>query len=191
MSLVIIHIVLLLFLCVAAHQDYKSYRIGNLLIVSGVISGVTLNIFLPAGIGFFDSFAGCGVGLLLLLPFYLLHAMGAGDIKLMAMVGAFVGPQEVLISIFYIMITGGMLAIYVAAHRGVLKSSLYRALVIPIKFIVNLFPPKSKHRLNLFLSSKVSHGAPVKIPYGIAIAIGTTIFLAVHQSAIYSSLWTQ
>jgi prepilin peptidase CpaA len=188
MSLVIIHTVLLLLLCIAAYQDYHSYIISNILVVSGALLGVMLNYFLPAGIGFINSLAGLGVGLLLLLPLYLLRVMGAGDIKLMAMVGAFIGPQAVLISILYIMITGGVLAICVAIYRGVLKSALYRVLGIPIKFIVNLFASKSNHTLNSYLSSEISYGAPVKIPYGIAIAIGTAIFLAVHQSAIYYTL---
>jgi len=188
MNLVIIHTLLLL-LCIAAYQDYRSYCISNILIISGALLGVVLNIFLPSGIGLFESIAGWGVGLLLLLPLYMLRVMGAGDIKLMAMVGTFIGPQAILISMFYILIAGGILSICVAIHRGVLKYMLYNVLAIPTKFIVNLFTPKYKRSSNSFLFSRVSNVAPVKIPYAIAIAIGTAIFLAVHQSALYDFLW--
>lgn len=189
MSLVIIHILLLLLLCIAAYRDYRSYCISNTLIISGTFLGLVLNISLPAGIGLFESIAGWSVGLLLLLPLYMLRVMGAGDIKLMAMAGTFIGPQAILISMFYVLIAGGILSICVAIHRGVLKHTLYNVLAIPTKFIVNLFTPKSKRPSHSFLFSGVSNVAPVKIPYGIAIAIGTAIFLAVHQSAIYDSLW--
>ena len=189
MNLVIIHTLLLLLLCIAAYQDYRSYRIRPLLVVSGALLGVVLNTLLPAGIGLFETFAGWGVGLLLLLPLYLLRAMGAGDVKLMAMAGAFLGPQAILISTLYVMITGGILSICVAMYRGVLKNTLYNVLVLLPEFIVNLFTPKSKRPLNPLSFSWVSHDATVKIPYGIAIAIGTAIFLVVHQPAIYDSLW--
>jgi prepilin peptidase CpaA len=184
MNLVIIHTLLLLLLCTAAYQDYRSYHISNILVIFGALLGVVLNTLLPAGIGLFESFAGWGVGLLLLLPLYLLRAMGAGDVKLMAMAGAFLGPQATLISTLYILITGGILSICVAMYRGVLKNSLRRVLVILTEFIVNLFTSESKRPLNSFLFSGVSHDATVKIPYAIAIATGTAIFLVVRQLSI-------
>ncbi|MDE2389309.1 MAG: prepilin peptidase, partial [Betaproteobacteria bacterium] len=84
-------IILSILLMTACWQDFHDYRIKNNLIITGTIFGVALNTFLFPETGFLDSAAGLGLGLLLLLPLYLLRVMGAGDVKLLAMVGAFVG----------------------------------------------------------------------------------------------------
>ncbi len=68
--------------------------------------GLLLNSVLPEGYGFVSSLpgalglwkalAGLGLGLLIMLPLYMLRALGAGDVKLMAMVGAFLGPNATI-----------------------------------------------------------------------------------------------
>ena len=172
---------LLLFLCMAAFQDIRSYRIGNVLVVSGALLGVLLNVFLPAGIGLYQSLAGLGVGLLLLLPLYLLRAMGAGDVKLMAMVGAFIGPQAILITMLYVLVAGGVLSICVALYRGVMMKMLYSTQIIMVEFMKNLFTPKSKRQPNALSFAGVTQDADAKMPYGVAIAVGTATFLVVNQ----------
>lgn len=183
MSLIIICILLLL-LSMAAYQDIRSYRIGNVLVVSGALLGVLLNAFLPTGIGLYQSLVGWGVGLLLLLPLYLLRAMGAGDVKLMAMVGAFLGPQAIMVTLLYVLLTGGILSICVAMYRGVLKKLFYSTQVIIVEFMTNLFTPKSKRLPNALSFAGITQDATAKMPYGVAIAVGTATFLAVNQLAV-------
>jgi len=180
-----IYTILIFLLCIAAYQDYCNYRISNILVVSGALLGVVQNTFLPAGIGLFESLAGWGVGLLILLPLYLMRAMGAGDVKLMAMVGAFLGPQAILISALYICIVGGVLSICVATYYGVLKDTLHSVLISITEFVVNLFTPKAERPLNAFSFSEMpQHKRTVKMPYGIAIAIGTTIFVTLDTGLL-------
>ena len=64
------------------------------------------------------------LGLLLMLPGYALGATGAGDVKLMAAVGAIVGPPLVLSAFVCTALTGGVLAIVVAARRKRLGATL-------------------------------------------------------------------
>ena len=181
----LINCILLLFLIAAAWQDLRSYHIRNVLVVSGALVGVLLNVFLPTGIGLYQSLAGLGVGLFLLLPLYLLRAMGAGDVKLMAMVGAFLGPQAILITMLYVLVTGGILSICVAMYRGVMKKMLYSTQIILVEFMTNLFTPKSKRPPNAISFAGVTQDTTAaKMPYGVAIAVGTAAFLAVNQLPI-------
>lgn len=158
-------------LLAAAWSDMRSHRIPNALVLSGALAAVLLNAILPEASGILDSLAGAGVGLALLLPLYLLRAMGAGDVKLMAMVGAFLGPRDVTGAVLCTFVAGGLLALVVAWQRGVLRKVL------------------SNIRMMLFMgATRVSMGSlPVmedapesggKLPFGVAIAVGTMAYVA-------------
>jgi prepilin peptidase CpaA len=120
--------VLGLALCGAVWNDVRARRIPNKLILAGTASALLLHLLVPAGAGLFStpaggqglmfSLTGFGAGLLLLLPFYALRALGAGDVKLMAMVGAFIGPAGVLGATLLSMLAGGVLALTVALWSG-------------------------------------------------------------------------
>src|SRR2546427_9421541 len=77
----------------AAVYDVRYRRIPNWLTVTGAVLGVILNWFLDPGL-FKWSLAGLGVAFGVYAALYALHAMGAGDVKLMAAVGAVVGLQD-------------------------------------------------------------------------------------------------
>ena len=97
-------VVLVLLLIVAAAIDVRTMRIPNWLTVTGAVMGLGLSAAIPwqelgprwALDGFLWALGGMAAGLVLLLPLYALHVMGAGDVKLMGMVGAFVGMQQIV-----------------------------------------------------------------------------------------------
>ena len=70
------------------------------------------------------SFAGFVVGLALMMPGHLLGATGAGDVKLMAAVGAVVGPSTVVTAFLFTAVAGGVLAVVVAKRRGRLAATI-------------------------------------------------------------------
>ena len=70
------------------------------------------------------SLAGLVLGLLLMLPGYGLGATGAGDVKLMAAVGALVGPSLVVSAFLFTSLAGGVLALIVAMQRKRLAATL-------------------------------------------------------------------
>lgn len=190
--------VLSLLLLMAAWQDCQIYRIQNALVISGALLGVVLNGLLPTGINVYASLLGWGVGLLLLLPLYWVRAMGGGDVKLMAMVGAFLGPQATLTALLYILVTGGFLAIAVALYRGVLKKLFYRVLFMLHHWMMTLLLRQSKNNTQskeaIALSAasdatadSTDHPklADARLPYGIAIAVGTAAYIAVHRTYLF------
>jgi leader peptidase (prepilin peptidase)/N-methyltransferase len=89
-----------------ALSDARTYIIPDQFTLGGLVLGLALS-FAPGGIDWRMSFAGAALGYVLLWLVAVLGewafkkpAMGGGDIKMMAMVGAFLGPIGVLLTIF-------------------------------------------------------------------------------------------
>lgn len=180
---------LLLLLLMAVWQDIRHYRIQNTLVITGALVAVIAHTALPAGLGFYTALLGWLTGLALLLPLYLLRVMGAGDVKLMAMTGAFLGPQAAAIAGLYILITGGVLSIIVALWRGQLSESFIRVHILLYESIAQWRAPKQSASSAGGMSAPETapDNAPInprlsdtsaRMPYGVAIAIGTLVSLA-------------
>ena len=88
------------------------------------LSGLALAASGVSGITIAAALGGLVLGLLLMLPGHLLGATGAGDVKLMAAVGAIVGPALVLSAFVCTALAGGVLAIVVAVRRNRLAATL-------------------------------------------------------------------
>jgi prepilin peptidase CpaA len=104
-------------LAIAVYGDVRSHRISNTLSLLGLIAGLGLQ-YLASGLqGVASGLLGAGVGLACFAPFYLLRSMGAGDVKLLAAVGAFLGPQGAFYAALFSLLAGGLGAIgYVLWH---------------------------------------------------------------------------
>lgn len=98
-------------LLVAMHQDAAHRRIPNTLVLAGALTGAGLSL-MPMGIGVLSSFAGGLVGLLGFAWLYTQRLMGAGDAKLMAAVGLFVGFPDILRLCLWVFMAGGLLALF-------------------------------------------------------------------------------
>jgi prepilin peptidase CpaA len=104
-------------------SDVREHRIPNAMVLFVLLAGLALNSAGPANgrEGLFSHFPGALgagtallgvlVGLALFLPLYLLRAMGAGDVKLLAALGAFMGPVEVIGLALSVLVAGGLLAV--------------------------------------------------------------------------------
>lgn len=176
---------LLALLSGAVWSDVKNQRIPNCLVFAGAGLGLLLNSVLPEGygftsvlpgaLGFSKSLLGLALGLAILLPLYMLRAMGAGDVKLMAMVGAFIGPNATMSTILLTFIIGGGLTLVVVLHQGTLGQLIdnLRTMLWSSCFKVAL------NNMPTLDAAPVSAG---KLPYGIAIAAGTCSYVALERS---------
>ena len=70
------------------------------------------------------SLAGLALGLALMLPGHLIGATGAGDVKLFAAAGAFIGPAHIVTAFLYTALAGGGLAIAVSLGRRRLRQTV-------------------------------------------------------------------
>lgn len=170
-----------LLLLAAVWTDVKAGRIPNQVVFSGLALGILFNTALPGGLGFASSLpgglglwsalAGAAIGLAVMLPMYLLRAMGAGDVKLMAMVGAFLGTEDVLGAILATFLAGGVLSLGYAWKTGVLRRTLQNIRLIVYSGAIKIAggsPP----------SPDDAPETAGKFPYAVAIAVGTLGYLA-------------
>ena len=104
--------------------DLKTRRIPNVLTAGIFGLGVVLAATGLNGVSVPAAVLGAFLGLLLMLPGYMLGATGGGDVKLMGAVGAFTGPLMVINAFLFTAIAGGALAVAVALHRNRLRATL-------------------------------------------------------------------
>ena len=170
--------VLLALLVAAAVSDSRSGRVPNWLVFGGALYAVVYNAFFPLyprDIGALFALGGLAVGLAAFLPAYLFRIMGAGDVKLMAMVGAFLGPWSTVGAVLSTLIAGGVLTLALALSGGRLGRMLHNVAMIC--------------RGTVFTLSTTGAGGTVttdgpsagRMPYGIAIAVGTIAYLTFSQ----------
>jgi prepilin peptidase CpaA len=169
--------VLIVALVVAAIVDLRSYRIPNWLTAGGMIFGLLYNTVWPTSPdgGLLWSLEGLVTGLLLMLPLYLFRVMGAGDVKLMAMVGAFVGMSGIFYAMLWTFIVGGIVAIGYAYFQRALKRMMSNVRDVTQTAFITTF---SGMRPNLQVDMQASAG---KMPYGVSIAIGTIGWMVARQ----------
>lgn len=159
-------VLLIALVLTAALFDLISSRIPNWLIVAGLIISLAYQTVSGYGTGFSTWAAGLGVGFALFLPMYMLRAMGAGDVKLMAMVGAFIGAQSVLTATLYTLLAGGLLSLVFMLGRGVAAQTLAN-----VRFLLTDWALRASSGQGARLAPLQTTAA--RLPYAVAIALGT------------------
>ena len=104
--------------------DLRVRRVPNALTMTLAMAGVALAATGLGRLGVSAAIAGWFAGLALMLPGYLLGATGAGDVKLLAAVGALLGPEGVFWAFLYTTLAGGAIALIIAMLRGRLQTTL-------------------------------------------------------------------
>jgi prepilin peptidase CpaA len=166
-----LQLLLLALVLIAAVFDFLYRRIPNWLVLTGFIAGVTLRIVLGGWQGLGEAAGGFAFAFAVYLIFYALRAMGAGDVKLMAAVGAIAGPVNWFSIFILTSITGGLLAVILLLTRG----GLHRAMKNVVVIVGELAQGRAPHRAEPALD--VANRSAVTLPHGITIALGTCLFL--------------
>jgi prepilin peptidase CpaA len=161
MSTLILNLVLLAALGLATASDLRQRRIPNLLTFATVALGLALNAGFFGLDGLRESAQGAGLGLAMLLPLFVLRWMGAGDVKLMAAIGALKGPEFVFFACLWAAVFGGVIALV-----GLLRARTF-GLAMAHLYYSRLMPESG----GSFMSGAW------RMPYAPAIALGTLITL--------------
>jgi len=157
------------FLIGAAVIDTRTRKIPNWLTASGAVTGVAFAIALPFSQqgGVESALGGMALGLMLPLPLYAFGVMGAGDVKLFAMTGAFLGTSDIALAVLCSFIVGGAAALGFALVHGV-----FLRMMANIKNVaqLSLFAVMGSMRPQAHIDAAASVG---KMPYGVSICVGT------------------
>lgn len=153
----------------AAWVDFRTFRIPNALVVFGVAFGLLAQAWGAGSDGLGQALAGLGLALVLLLPIYLLGHMGAGDVKLMGAVGALLGPERLLLTLFVTALTAsGMGAAYaLAAWRTRGSTGPWRRYGQMLRFLLTTGRPS-------YVPPAPGEAMAERLPVAVPIAVGTT-----------------
>jgi len=159
-------------LIVAAVIDGLQLKVPNWITYPMILSGWVYSGATAGWEGLGWSLWGTAVGLLLLLPAYMIGGMGAGDVKCLAGVGAWVGGLITLYAFCVSAIIGGVIAIIMVLSRRAWSKHYWQFWAIWNEMVTIRDPEK------LSAIAAERKRSMMLLPYGIPIAIGTIVYFA-------------
>ena len=170
----LIYVILTIFVVTCCVVDVRTRRIPNAISGPAVVAGVILNTMsygLP-GLGW--SLAGVAVIVAILLAPFALGGLGGGDVKMMAAVGAFLGPRLALYGLLVGMILGGVVMMVHLARIGRLaeKIGALRTMVVNAALLRSVDP----------LRMAANDPVAISLPYSVPLGLGAAVVVA-------ASLW--
>ncbi len=155
-------------LILALWWDIKTHRIPNLLIVFGLAMSAT-SIRLTGGVGAANAAIGFLAGLAVFVPLYALRLLGAGDVKLLATVGTFVGYPGVLWVALCTAMAGGILS-FIGMMVYSESQKIWLHLNASLSTLLTQFPNQKIHAFPVLKDSQK------KLPYALCIGLGTLTY---------------
>lgn len=150
---------------IGAVWDVKSRRVPNLVSYSGILTGIAMRSTVLGWRGLAAALAGGAIGGGIFFLLYLVRGMGAGDVKLMAAVGCFVGVPAVFHVMLACALAGGIMALTVALYR----SSALRTL----RNVWELLRFHAAHGPQVHPTLNIDNPQATRLPYALAIAAGS------------------
>ena len=148
----------------ACVSDVRTRRIPNSLVLTLALSGLAYSLAtMPPLQGLERALAGSAVGLALWLPFWLARMLGAGDVKLAAASGAWLGAAGIVEASLLAAVAGGVLALWALARNGGLPGAARRFGAWMI----------ASHATRTFAPEVTPRDR--RVPYGVAIAAGAAV----------------
>jgi prepilin peptidase CpaA len=162
----------LVVMTVATVTDLRYRKIPNWLVFPFMGLGLVVACWAHSWHGLGQSLEGFGLGVLIYGLLFMMGGMGMGDVKLVAAVGIWVGPMQLLTAMIITGLAGGVIALCMGIAGGYLKDSLKGTVRLISGFKENGLRPHPE----LSLERPGAH----KMPYAPAIAIGTLLSFFAH-----------
>lgn len=157
---------------IGAAIDLRTRRIPNFLTFGGAVAALAYHTYFSGVTGLGQSAAGWATGVALFLPMFLIGGMGAGDVKLLGAVGAWLGPGAAFWSGIYSAFAGGVLGLIVGARHRYLRQAFRNVWgLIGFWRVAGVQPVPG-----MTLGDAVGP----RLAYGVAIATGTAVAVFVR-----------
>ena len=149
-------------LVIACVTDVRWRRIPNVLVLALALTGFAFSVWLEPWLGgLARAMSGLALGFGIWIVFYIIGAIGAGDVKLFAAAGAWLGPAATWRAALVGAAIGGMLAIAMLLRERRARQGLENVMTsISARSLAVLAPGASNSR---------------QLPYGVALACGALI----------------
>jgi len=173
-----IEFALVLAVMVATFTDLRSRRIPNWLTVSTLVLGFVLNALIAYPSpwdGVWLAAKGFGLAFALNLVMYMLHMTGAGDVKLLAAVGAMVGFSDFLGIFLLTALIGGVLAIILMLVKGRVRQTLWNVGYMVSELMSWRAPHLTREQLD------VGSSKALRLPGAVRICMGVVAFLVMAR----------
>lgn len=168
-----LHLALVAILLLACAFDLGQRRIPNRLLALGLLAALVLHLGSGTPSALLTVYlAGFAVGLVMFLPLYLAGGMAAGDVKLMATVGAFLGPALAFQSSLATYCAGGLLALAIVLARRRGRDALVNIGALLGPWLTR--QPRTEQAAPATPARAASVGG---MPYAVAISVGTLVVL--------------
>ena len=169
-------IALLIILIAAVYTDYRQNKIPNWIIVFGLISGCFIS-YISGGVGMLlEGLLGMVLPIVVLYPVFVIGGMGAGDLKLFAVVGSYLGIKGITISFVSAFIVGATISLAKMMCFRNFKERIYYF----FSYLADLF---LKGKWHLYETSKGQSSEESlefpkhKIHFALPIFLGVAIYL--------------
>lgn len=153
----------------ASITDVRTHRIPNVLTFGGAFAALFVRGVLHGVPGVVDASAGWLTGFLILFPLFFVRGLGAGDVKLVAALGAWVGTFDAVWLALYSAIAGGVMGVAYALARGYLRTALSNIRVVGFHWFISGFGPVPGVTLD--------NPERLRMPYALPILVGTMVTL--------------
>jgi prepilin peptidase CpaA len=147
--------------CVACVTDVRSRRIPNWLTFGAAGAGLVFHMAAPAGAGAVSAIEGWFVGALMMFVPFALRGLGGGDVKLLAALGAWLGPANAMWVALYAGVAGFVMALVVAAYFGYLRKAVSNVWFLLQHWTVNGIRPLDDISLEGSSGPRLAYALPI------------------------------
>ncbi len=155
----------------ASWIDYSQRRVPNWLNAALILIGFAVQGYFRGTDGLLAGLGGLAVGFGVLIIPWLMHGMGAGDVKLMAAIGVWFGPWMALVAFAVGAVIGGIIAVIMIVAGGKVGQAMANLNVIMVKCA------SRDTVFSEFGSAKSFGPSSSLLPYGVPLTIGSLLIL--------------